>query len=1010
MVFGVGEVVEIPGYRIEGVLGKGAMGVVYKAIQLSMKRVVAIKVLSKEFSSDSQFTKRFLDEARAMGKLRHENIVSAIDAGCVDGTYYFVMDYVDGVTVDVLLKERKRLGVEEAFEIGRDVASALDYAHSKGLVHRDVKPGNIIIDRSGVAKLCDLGLARPKGGILREDERGKAEGTPFYISPEQALGEVDIDHRSDIYSLGASLYHMVTGSPPFQGGDVKETMRMHVEAPLVPVRDLAPDVDERFAKVIEKMLSKEGGKRYQSARDVREDIEAVLRGGVPRLGSGIDVAEIVHHKFFVPAVIVAFGVIMFLVLVLTGGADAGLEGGKNVSRQPMVEEGDRRRVERVGRGVKKQPIIEEEEEERRRREEVLRAAKEDIEKAVAEAKNLEDLKAKMEVLFGKYRGTAAEGVMKEEYRSVEERIKARQNEDRVRMRLKEVEDLLSGGDYKGALERLESLDVPESLYAQKDGLRERIERANKGKVEELAAEVGRLLEDEKIEEARSGVEELFKRSIGVCRERLNELRRTITEEEARKKEERAYERFRREFPALVSLRKFQEASEVAREVLGSLIDKRLRKEVEREKFKVDATLRSLERLKKAFSDSRGQEISFKLWDGGVLNAKVVDVKEQNLVVEGKGLQRVISIFDIDVGDLLWLLCGKSGAFFYDGGIYFLVTGRAEKGYKFFVEARRLGVNVDKDWFEEAQTAANLAENVALREAIEAIEGLLKRGEADGAAKRFEELLKDEGLKKKEFFKEVSEQLRRKVRKALVEEMMAEGLKGLVDGTLKQKRGGEVTLEYRFSADKQFDDWFTDNKSGSFIRKASGGGVMVGGAVFLKVSFEGDVEVEVNCVPQNEKPGNVGILLKVTQEGAYLFGLDYNPTGGQTLDLPHHPKGGLSSVALPANIIVRFTEKWKKHEGVFGIYTPKVSANSYYKVVASHEGDKLRFVVNNARLVEMEEKFDNDERGFVGFLVPDKSLKVTYIRVTGKIDDDWLQNIYEMKVVEKYPYLGEKEKK
>jgi len=994
--------VEIPGYQIEGVIGKGAMGMVYKATQLSMKRTVAIKVLSEEYASDEQFTKRFLDEARAMGKLRHENIVSAIDAGCSDGTFYFVMDFVDGKTVDILLRQKKKFDVEEAFRIAKQVAEALDYAHSKGIVHRDVKPGNIIIDKTGVAKLCDLGLARPKGGMLDDKERGKAEGTPFYISPEQALGEANIDHRSDIYSLGASLYHMVTGQPPFQGGDVKETMRMHIEAPLTPVRKVAPEVDERFAKIIEKMLSKEREKRYQSAREVADDIEAVLSGKEPQMGKSSRLKEVINHKFFVPAMIVAGGVIAFLILILTGGAKAESKTATSIPHKI-----EKKKVERIERGKEQPKVVVEEPEKERKPEETQKALEADMKQIIADAKGLEDLKQKLEALLSKYKGSGVEGAIKEEIRKVSDQIKSQQDAESIRNAFVDIERILSSRDYKTAWEKLEALKVPEPLYAQKDSLREKIEEENRKEVETLSDEVDRVLEENAdTQNIKDKLEDLFRRSTKQYREDLNRLKKILSTADALKKEQEAFDKFRNDYPPLLAQRKYQEAYEILRQTLEVPIsDKRIRAEIDRERIKIEAVLRVLSRLKKSFDDVQGREVSCKLYNGETVTGKVIGVSGDSILFGVNDSQQGVSLFDIDVSDILMAIAKGNGGALYDSGIFLMVTGHPEKAYRFFLEARKLGVGIEKDWYDEAEIAANLADNAVLRNAFAEIETLLQKGKPEEAAKKFGELLNNNNIKIKDSFKQIVEQMRRKIRTALIEQMSAARLKGLVDATLKQKRDGEVTLEYRFSSDKQFDDWSTDKKDNSFIKKTSGG-AQVGGVVFLNVLFDGDVEMEVNCLAQGEKPANIGILLKATNEGAYLFGLDFNPTGGPTLDLPHHPKGGLDKVTLPANIIVRYSDKWKTLKGVFGSYTPKMNPNAYYRIIVSHEGDKLKFTVNGVRLIEMDENFKNDEKGVVGFLSPDRSFKVTYIRIKGKVDEEWLQNQYETKVIAKYPYLGE----
>jgi serine/threonine-protein kinase len=209
---------EIPGYTLLGKVGKGAMATVYKARQNSLDRIVAVKVLPRKNSENVEFVERFHKEGKAAAKLAHNNIVQAIDVGTTpDNWHYFVMEYIEGKTLYDIMQpppvgEGRTFSENEALDVMIQMADALAHAHARGLIHRDVKPKNIILTPQGVAKLTDLGLARATDDkIAAESEAGKAYGTPYYISPEQIRGDVDIDFRADIYSLGATMYHLVTG-------------------------------------------------------------------------------------------------------------------------------------------------------------------------------------------------------------------------------------------------------------------------------------------------------------------------------------------------------------------------------------------------------------------------------------------------------------------------------------------------------------------------------------------------------------------------------------------------------------------------------------------------------------------------------------------------------------------------------------------------------------------------------------------------------------------------------
>jgi serine/threonine protein kinase len=275
---------QIPGFKIEGKLGAGAMAKVYKAKQVSLDRLVAIKVLPKKFSSNPQFIERFYNEGRAAAQLNHANIVQAFDVGRAGELYYFVMEYVEGRTVHDDIVSLKRFGEGDAIDIVIQVADALEHAHKQGLVHRDVKPKNIMISKNGVVKLADMGLARAiSDKEAAEAEAGKAFGTPYYISPEQIRGETDIGAPADIYSLGATLYHMVTGQVPFEGKSPSSVMSKHLKAPLVPPDHVNTKLSNGIGEVIEMMMAKRVKDRYQTCADLLMDLRAVRAGDSPPL-------------------------------------------------------------------------------------------------------------------------------------------------------------------------------------------------------------------------------------------------------------------------------------------------------------------------------------------------------------------------------------------------------------------------------------------------------------------------------------------------------------------------------------------------------------------------------------------------------------------------------------------------------------------------------------------------------------------------------------------------------
>ncbi|NOG55083.1 MAG: serine/threonine protein kinase [Planctomycetes bacterium] len=275
---------QIPGYVIKRKLGAGAMAKVYLAKQLSLDRYVAIKVLPKKFSSSAQFIERFYKEGQAAAKLNHPNIVQAYDVGQSGEYHYFVMEYVDGKTVFDVMQDNGRFAEQDAIDIILQIADALHHAHARGFVHRDVKPKNVMMSKDGVAKLADMGLARALSDKeAAEAEAGRAFGTPYYISPEQIRGEVNIGPQTDIYSLGATFYHMVTGQVPFDGANPSAVMHEHLKADLVPPDHVNPKLSPGVSEVIEMMMAKSRRQRYQSCQDLMADLRMARQGQSPSI-------------------------------------------------------------------------------------------------------------------------------------------------------------------------------------------------------------------------------------------------------------------------------------------------------------------------------------------------------------------------------------------------------------------------------------------------------------------------------------------------------------------------------------------------------------------------------------------------------------------------------------------------------------------------------------------------------------------------------------------------------
>ena len=269
------------GYQVKSVLGEGGLGIVYMAKQLTMKRYVALKVLYPKWMKDEEFRKRFLLEARIAGKLSHTNLIQVFDIGYDLGRYYFSMEYVPGRTLDAIIENDGPLPLEKAITLTLQVLDALNYIWSKNLVHRDIKPGNIILNARNIPKLGDFGFVKSQ----IDEKLGSDEfvlGTPDYMSPEQAMGKESLDYRSDIYSLGATLYHSITAAAPYQGSE-SMVIRQHIKAAIPSPRSIDPSLPDAICHVIEKMMAKAPEDRYRSYEELKQDLQLVKQGQRPKL-------------------------------------------------------------------------------------------------------------------------------------------------------------------------------------------------------------------------------------------------------------------------------------------------------------------------------------------------------------------------------------------------------------------------------------------------------------------------------------------------------------------------------------------------------------------------------------------------------------------------------------------------------------------------------------------------------------------------------------------------------
>jgi eukaryotic-like serine/threonine-protein kinase len=259
-------------YDLEELVGSGGMSSVYRAHDRLLERTVALKILHEQFTSDDAYVERFRREARAVAQLAHPNIVTVIDRGEQDGRQFIVFEYVDGMNLKELMTQEGPVSPREAIELALQVARGLSFAHESGLVHRDVKPQNVLLDADGRAKVTDFGIAQSldvKGMTIT----GTVMGTSNYIAPEQARGQA-VDEQTDVYSLGCVLYELLVGEVPFEGDNFVAVAMRHVNDPVPSVRDVRPDVPPRLDWAIQTAMAKDHDERFDSMADFAAELEA----------------------------------------------------------------------------------------------------------------------------------------------------------------------------------------------------------------------------------------------------------------------------------------------------------------------------------------------------------------------------------------------------------------------------------------------------------------------------------------------------------------------------------------------------------------------------------------------------------------------------------------------------------------------------------------------------------------------------------------------------------------
>lgn len=346
-------------YEVLARVGAGSMGTVFKAHHKKLDRIVALKVLKPSLGRDSRYVARLRREARIVASLNHPNIVTGYDLGQEGGYHFFVMEFVEGQSLRELLNEWGIFDEQRVLDVAMQITIALDHAYKRGVIHRDIKPANILIDKANVVKLTDMGLAKgPDNLIITRD--GATVGTPQYISPEQARNPQDVDIRTDLYSLGATLFHMCTGQPPFRAETMANVLCKVLEERAPSASGINPDLSDGLNLIIRKLLSKEPARRYQTPAELLADLKRVQRAELPHvqvgdLDRGEDEAKPLGALKL--GLLVSAGVALLASLIFLpnwGGSKIDPGTSKDESRQSYYREVEKKleRFSKTGRQIR----------------------------------------------------------------------------------------------------------------------------------------------------------------------------------------------------------------------------------------------------------------------------------------------------------------------------------------------------------------------------------------------------------------------------------------------------------------------------------------------------------------------------------------------------------------------------------------------------------------------------------------------------------------------------------
>lgn len=1000
----------IPGYVLEAEVGRGGMGIVYRARQESIGRVVAVKVLPPQATKNQQFVERFLREAKAAAKLNHENVVAAIDAGRAGEVVYFVMEFVDGETARERLDRGGPLPIADVLRILRDTAAALVHAQRHSLVHRDVKPDNIMLNKDGRAQLCDLGLARlaPQAGDpLTGARTGIAEGTPYYMAPEQARGFADIDLRADLYALGATAYHLLTGEYPFDGEDARAVMVKAVNDPFPDIAAKRKDAPRALVDLVRRLTVKDREKRLQSPEEVLRALDALIAPQTPP-----PMRAEAPERSRTPLVAgAAAGALLLAVLAmkLTGGKPADIDASRDLDPRKAAggadpaREKDPQRVAKTERQADPRPraapsqTTREAEASLRLQEiRVLLGARPDPREAVRRYRWIAE----------KYGGTKAASDADAEARTIEQR-----QADSLDRKLRDLAtiagDQVNHGDFAAAADQYAPL-----LAEEKGGPGEEKIAAALAQVDKLCldalkkaeARARALAAKDDFAGAEKVLDEFAARATEAPRARTIEIKSSLAaahvSNEAAKEAKETADTVR----AMLRQGQYDEALVLLDKAAADPRFAPYKPGIDSMRANVETTRHAAEAVRKRFAALAGQEVEIPLVAGESIAGKVIDFDYANMALRLRepGVKEPIPVRIREMGAAFVVKTVAAEASYdgHFGAALVLLYQRAIDAAAAELKAAAALKPVPPSVEAELKQAQDALPEVVAAGCLDRVHALLLEKGRHEKALACAERLRTGDLKDTAFAKSRASDIRAAWVKARAAQLVEGPLQSLFEGKVTGKRGQRATVSYTFNEAKEVGDWFADAKVPGFeMSRATwlSGSCEMTGRVVWRGAFKGDAQLEasVRTVASNglvSTPANANFVLydKGAPWTGWFVGVAATcPTASNFHLSPQAPVKPGAMFAMPCHMIGRSQGTFATTDWLWASRGPAVPGGTAYKVDILSKNHRIAAGFLNTPIPSLPIPAE-DQEGGVAIEPFGSKVNVDSVRLQGVIDEAWLE--------------------